>query len=249
MLTGAGSGIGRAALEAFLAAGVRAAVLEQSADKCASLSELGPDVAVVQGDARSLRDTKAAVAAACAIGPVRIAVSFVGIFDHYLPLAEIPEEQFDAAFDEIFAVNVKSALVLARAVTGDLRRSRGTLILTLSSSSFHPGRGGPLYVASKHALRGVVAQLAHELAPEIRVNAVAPGGTVHTDLRGLRSLGQSATRLDDRPGRQEQLEARTPLHIALAASDHAASYLFLASEGACGMTGQILCSDGGLSVR
>ena len=249
MLTGAGSGIGRAALGAFLAAGARAAVLERSPDKCAALRQLGPDVAVVHGDATSLHDTRAAVAAARDLGPVRIAVSFVGVFDYYLPLAEIPEAQFDAAFEEIFAVNVKSALLLARAVTDDLRRSRGTLILTLSSSSFHPGRGGPLYVASKHALRGVVVQLAHELAPEIRVNGVAPGGTVQTDLRGLRSLGQSADRLDDRPGRREQLEARTPLGIALAAADHAASYLFLASEGARGMTGEILCSDGGLGVR
>jgi len=249
VLTGAGSGIGRAVLTAFLDAGVRCAVLESAAAKCAELRELGPDVAVVEGDATLAPDNHRAAEAARQFGGINIAVSFVGIFDLYRPLTEIPDAQFDAAFTEMFTVNVKSALLLARAVVPDLRRSRGTLILTLSSSSFYAGRGGPLYVASKHALRGVVLQLAHELAPDIRVNAVAPGGTLQTDLRGLRSLGQDGVRLDDRPGRQAALEQRTPLSVALSAADHAASYLFLASDGAAGMTGEILRNDGGLLVR
>jgi len=250
VLAGAGSGIGRAVLAAFLAAGARAAVLEVSPAKCAELRELGPEVAVVEGDATSAADNERVVEAGCALGrPVSIAVSFTGLFDHYRALADIPSEAFDAAFDEVFSVNVKSALLLARAALPELRAARGTLILTLSSSSFYPGRGGPLYVASKHALRGVVLQLAHELAPSVRVNAVAPGGTVQTDLRGLRTLGQDSVRLDDRPGRPEQIEARTPLHVALSAADHAACYLFLASAAAAGMTGEILRNDGGLGVR
>ena len=53
----------------------------------------------------------------------------------------------------------------------------------------------------------------------------------------------------DRPGRQAALEQRTPLSVALSAADHAASYLFLASDGAAGMTGEILRNDGGLLVR
>ncbi len=192
-------------------------MLEHSAAKCEELRGLGPDVAVVEGDAAVWADTQNAVAAARAFGRVDIAVSFVGTFDHYRPLTEIPADQFDAAFDEMFTVNVKSALLLARAAVADLRETRGTLILTLSSSSFYAGRGGPLYVASKHALRGAVLQLAREFAPEVRVNGVAPGGTLDTDLRGLTSLGQDALRLDDRAGRKEQLEARTPLSRALSA--------------------------------
>jgi 2,3-dihydroxy-2,3-dihydrophenylpropionate dehydrogenase len=83
----------------------------------------------------------------------------------------------------------------------------------------------------------------------VRVNGVAPGGTVATDLRGPRSLGLDGVRLDDRPGRAEQLEARTPLGVALTASDHAGAYVFLASDAARGMTGEIVRSDGGLGVR
>jgi NAD(P)-dependent dehydrogenase (short-subunit alcohol dehydrogenase family) len=203
VLTGAGSGIGRAVLTAFLDAGVRCAVLESAAAKCAELRELGPDVAVVEGDATLAPDNHRAAEAARQFGGIDIAVSFVGIFDLYRPLTEIPDAQFDAAFTEMFTVNVKSALLLARAVVPDLRRSRGTLILT------------PL----------------------------------QTDLRGLRSLGQDGVRLDDRPGRQAQLEQRTALSVALSAADHAASYLFLASDGATGMTGEILRNDGGLLVR
>ena len=78
-------------------------------------------------------------------------------------------------------------------------------MFTLSSSSFYAGRGGALYVSSKFALRGAVVQLAREVAPDVRVNGVAPGGTVGTDLRGPRSLGLDDHRLDDRPGRAEQL--------------------------------------------
>jgi NAD(P)-dependent dehydrogenase (short-subunit alcohol dehydrogenase family) len=131
----------------------------------------------------------------------------------------------------------------------ELRKTRGSLTLTLSSSSFYPGRGGPLYVASKFALRGLVTALAHEVAPDVRVNGVAPGGTLETDLRGASALGQSEERLDDRPGRREQLEARTPLHIAMTPAHHAGAFVFLASDASAGITGEIIRSDGGLSVR
>ena len=175
--------------------------------------------------------------------------TFVGIFDHYRYLEDIPHSDLPAAFQEIFAANVLSALATAAAVLPELRRTKGSLTLTLSSSSFFPGRGGTLYVASKFALRGVMTSLAHEAAPEVRVNGVAPGGTLGTDLRGADTLGQAEERLDDRPGRREALEARTPLHVALTPADHAGAYVFLASDAAVGITGEIIRSDGGLSVR
>jgi NAD(P)-dependent dehydrogenase (short-subunit alcohol dehydrogenase family) len=136
-----------------------------------------------------------------------------------------------------------------RAALPELRKTRGAIVATLSSSSFYAGRGGPLYVSSKFALHGLVVQLAHELAPEVRVNGVAPGGTVQTDLRGLRSLGQSETVLDARPGRPEQLRARTPLQVALEPADHAGAYVFLASDRCRGITGEVVRSDGGIGVR
>jgi NAD(P)-dependent dehydrogenase (short-subunit alcohol dehydrogenase family) len=248
--TGGGSGIGRAAVEAFVEHGASVGVLELDAAKCEALADLGTAVFALEGDATSPDSNAALVAEAIGRwGRIDVAATFVGIFDLYLPLVDIPADRFDAAFDEIFDVNVRSALITARAVMPALRESTGTLILTLSSSSFYPGRGGTLYVASKFALRGVVAQLAHEAAPEVRVNGVAPGGTVQTDLRGLRSLGLFDQRLDDRPGRRQRLEERTPLHVALTAADHAGAYVYLASDRALGVTGEIIRSDGGLGVR
>lgn len=248
--TGGGSGIGRAAVEAFLAAGAAVAVLELDPAKVEDLRGLGDRVLALRGDATSAASTEALVEAAVdRWGRLDVVATFAGIFDHYRRLEDIPREAIGPAFDEIFAVNVRSVLLVVQAALPALRAARGCVVLTLSTSSFYAGRGGPLYVASKFAARGLVMQLAHELAPEIRVNGVAPGGTLDTDLRGARSLGAAGERLGDRPGRREELEARTPLHVALTPAHHAGAYVFLASDASSGITGEVVRSDGGIGVR
>jgi NAD(P)-dependent dehydrogenase (short-subunit alcohol dehydrogenase family) len=250
LLSGGGSGIGRAALDAFLQEGALVCVLERDEEKCEVLAQLGSRVHVVLGDATSAADNARAVAEALErFERLDTVATFVGVFDNYTPLAEIPPEQFDAAFSEAFTVNVASVLHAARAAGPQLLSSRGSLIVTCSSSSYYAGRGGTLYVATKHALRGVVAQLAHEMAPHVRVNGVAPGGTLETDLRGMAGLGQSEERLDDRPDREAALRARTPLQVALRSGDHAGAYVYLASDRARGLSGEIVRSDGGLAAR
>jgi NAD(P)-dependent dehydrogenase (short-subunit alcohol dehydrogenase family) len=250
LVTGGGSGIGRAVVDAYLEQGASICVIEHDAGKCAELGRLGERVAVVAGDATTPETNERGVADAVdRFGRLDVLATFVGIFDNYTHLTAIPAERLEAAFDEMFSVNVASVLHAVRAAAPSLREARGSIVVTCSSSSFYPGRGGTLYVASKFALRGVVVQLAHELAPEVRVNGVAPGGTVQTDLRGLRSLGQFDERLDDRPGRAKGLMARTPLAVALAPADHAAAYVYLASARAAGLTGEVIRSDGGLGVR
>jgi NAD(P)-dependent dehydrogenase (short-subunit alcohol dehydrogenase family) len=250
LVTGGGSGIGRAVVDAFLAEGARLGVLELGAEKCEELRALGGEVVVVQGDATDPAVNARAVAETVGrFGQLDVLSTFVGIFDLYTPLAEIPEERFAAAFEETFQVNVASVMHAVRAALPELRKTRGNVVATLSSSSFYAGRGGPLYVSSKFALHGLVVQLAHELAPDVRVNGVAPGGTVQTDLRGLRSLDQSETVLDARPGRPEQLRARTPLQVALEPADHAGAYVLLASDRSRGITGEVVRSDGGIGVR
>src|SRR5262245_59468993 len=112
-----------------------------------------------------------------------------------------------------------------------------------------PGRGGVLYVATKFAVRGLVTAMAHELAPDVRVNGVAPGGTLSTDLCGLDSLGLQSRRLDDTPGREAELAERVPLKVALSGEDHAFSYVFLASSRARGITADVIHPDGGIAVK
>lgn len=255
LVVGAGSGIGRAVVDAFLQEGARVAVLERDPDKCAALREALPEMPVTEGDATTRAANDDAVAAAvAALGGLDVLVNCVGIFDFYCGVSELDAELIDEAFDEIFRTNVKSHLHSVRAALPALRESAGrgstsVVLLTESTSGYYPGRGGVLYVSSKFAVRGMVTALAHELAPDIRVNGVAPGGTLNTDLRGLASLDLDGKRLDDTPGRAADLAGRVPLQVALSGPDHAWSYVFLASDRARGITGDVLHPDGGMGVK
>ncbi|MEU5398078.1 3-(cis-5,6-dihydroxycyclohexa-1,3-dien-1-yl)propanoate dehydrogenase [Streptomyces sp. NPDC005963] len=250
LVVGAGSGIGRAVVDAFRAEGARVAVLELDAAKCRAIRETAPDVPVTTGDATTRSANEQAVAnAVAAFGGLDLLVNCVGVFDYYKGLAELDADVIDTAFHEMFSSNVKSHLHSVKAALPALRASRGSVILTESTSGYFPGRGGVLYVSSKFAVRGLVTALAHELAPDIRVNGVAPGGTLGTDLRGLDSLGLGTRSLGNAPGRAEELADRVPLKVALSAIDHAWSYVFLASDRARGITGAAIHPDGGIGVK
>lgn len=249
LVVGAGSGIGRGVVDAFLEEGAQVAALELDPAKCAALAAERGEVVVVAGDATTRDANDRAVAATVeAYGGLDVLVGCVGIFDFYRPLDDIGADDLDAAFDEMFAANVKSHLHAVKAATPALRAARGNVVLTESTSAYYPGRGGPLYVASKFAVRGLVTALGHELAPDVRVNGVAPGGTLGTDLRGLSALGLDGQRLDG-PDRAAELAARNPLGVALSGADHAWSYVFLASDRARGISGRTVHSDGGMGIK
>lgn len=251
LVVGAGSGIGRAVASAYIEEGAKVAVLDHDADKCAALREvLPPESPVTEGDATQRESNETAVAAAVeAFGGLDILVNCVGVFDFYRGVRDLDADQIDESFDELFSVNVKSHIHSVKAALPHLGQSAGSIILTESTSAYRPGRGGVLYVSSKFAVRGLVTAMANELAPGIRVNAVAPGGTLNTDLRGAGSLGLKDRRLDDSPNRPAELAARVPLEVALSGEDHASSFVFLASERARGITGDVLHSDGGTGVK
>lgn len=250
LVVGAGSGIGRAVVNAFRDEGAKVAVLERDSGKCERLRQELPDVPVVDGDAITRDANDRAVAAAVdAFGGLDTLVNCVGIFDFYKGIGDIDADDLDAAFDEMFRTNVLSHLQSVKAALPALEAQAGSsIVLTESTSSYQPGRGGALYVSSKFAVRGLVSALAHELAPGIRVNGVAPGGTLHTDLRGLASLGLNDVRLDDSPDRARDLAVRTPLNVALTGEDHAWSYVFLASDRSRGLTGETVHPDGGFGI-
>jgi phthalate 3,4-cis-dihydrodiol dehydrogenase len=250
LVVGAGSGIGRAVVDVFLCEGAHVAVLERDQRKCAALSAAHPDVPVTLGDATTHKANDHAVAATVeAFGGVDVLINCVGIFDFYRSVEDLDIDILDDAFDEIFRVNVKSHLQSVKAALPALHKSENAVVLlTESTSAYYPGRGGVLYVASKFAVRGLVTALSHDLAPGIRVNGVAPGGTLGTDLRGMATLGTAERSLSDTPERAEELSDRVPLRVALSAEDHAWSYVFLASNRARGITGGVIHPDGGMSV-
>lgn len=245
LVTGGGSGIGRGVVNAYVAEGARVTVLEQSEDHAAKLvSDLGDVVTVVVGDASDARAIVEAVAAAGRDGLHQLTCC-VGVFDYYASLRDLGAAELMQAADEIWRVNVLSALLAADLAYPRLRESRGSITLTLSESAFHPVGGGVLYGSSKWALRGVVAHLSKDLAPEVRVNGVAPGGTAGTKLGGLRSLAQDQT-IDRIPGRDERIRVGNALQVTPRPEDHAAAYLYLADPVAARVvTGVVLTTDGG----
>lgn len=251
LVTGGGKGIGRAVVDRFVAEGARVGVLVRSQHDADTLSAAhGDAVAPVVGDVRSWDDNVRAVETTVArYGKLDTLVPNAGVYDFLTRFEDMSGPEIERQFDELFAVNVKGYLLGARAALAALRASKGSMIFTLSSSSFYTGGGGVLYVSSKHALVGTVRQLAYELAPDIRVNAVAPGGT-RTALSGLDTAGRKDERLYDKPGFEEAIAKRIPLGFVSEPEDHAALYVLLACRQASRfMTATILQCDGGLEVR
>src|SRR6266571_5051545 len=213
-------------------------------------SEFGDAVIGIAGDVARLADNKRAVAETVrAFGRLDIFVGNAGVFDTYVKLAEFDEEKLGQAYDELFAVNVKGVIFGAKAALPELKKTTGCMVFTASVAGVNSGGGGALYTASKHAVVGLIRQLAVELGPQIRVNGVAPGGT-STDLRGLMALGQDEQSHFAAPHTGERLRLGNPLQLALQPSDLAGAYVLLASKvNARGITGTILTVDAGATLR
>jgi cis-3,4-dihydrophenanthrene-3,4-diol dehydrogenase len=251
LITGGGSGIGRAVATRFLREGATVVVLDRDEERLASLEEeLGSGCATITGDAANPDVVARAVGLAMErFGRIDAAIGNVGVFDWHKRLDRMTAAELEKGANEIVAINLKSHLFLAREAYGPLKASGGSLIITCSTASFRGGGGGALYTATKFALRGLVYQLAHEWAPEVRVNGVAPGGTV-TSLSGLDALGSADRRVNGDERIISAIGSATPLGFAAAPEDHAGLYVLLASrENSRGMTGSIIVSDGGLLAR
>ncbi|MFC5994348.1 3-(cis-5,6-dihydroxycyclohexa-1,3-dien-1-yl)propanoate dehydrogenase [Pseudonocardia hispaniensis] len=249
LLTGGGSGLGRCIVDRFLAEGARVAVLEIDPAKATALAaHVDERVVVIEGDATSLADNERAVAATLAeFGRLDTFIGNAGLWDFNTPLEALPGETLPAAFDQIFGLNVKGYLLGARAALPALRESKGSMIFTVSNAGFWPGGGGPLYTASKHAVVGLIKQLAYELCPDVRVNGVAPGA-MPTDLRGPRALGLQDTSFGAMPV-EEMTERFSPLEIRIMPSDYTGHYVLLASRSnARTATGSVHNCDGGVGV-
>lgn len=254
LVTGGGSGIGRSLVESFVAEGARVCAVDLSSDRLAALaSDLGEDVATVVGDVRDPEThDQAAEAVRRELGGLDILVGNAGIFDGYARLSDVDGKSLSDAFDEIFEVNVKGYFLAARACADMLVASRGSMVFTVSSSAFHSETGGSLYASSKAAVVGLIRQLAFELAPDVRVNGVSPGGT-QTQLQiapTLRDLPTAARKSAGSPEeRAERAKRRSPLGRPAVPEDLVPAYLFLASDEARLMTGAVVQCDGGLAAR
>ena len=250
LISGGASGLGRAIVARFLEEGARLAVFDRSAERLEELVAGDADrIEAVVGDVRSIADNQRAVDACVArFGKLDCAIGNAGIWDYSVSLDDLPADRIDDAFDELFQVNVKGYLNLAKAALPALVRSSGTMIFTVSNAGFDPGGGGPLYTASKHAVVGLIRQLAYEFAPAVRVNGVAPG-PIDTDLRGPEALGlaDKSIAIMDLPGTAGRA---MPIGFVPATADYAGGYVFLASRrDSRPATGGVVKLDAGIAVR
>ena len=249
LITGAGSGIGRAITQRFLEEGASVVAFDISEERLASLQQdFGGRVAPFRGDVRRLDDNREAVELAVStFGALDILVGNAGVSDGGLRLDDLTDEEVDQGMDEVFGINVKGYLLGAKAAIPALARSKGCMIFTLSTSSYYIGGGGPIYMASKHATLGIVRSLANELAPAIRVNGVAPSGT-QTAITAAASLKRATSPDTGNEGLSIGNRGRNLLDLTIQPEDHAGAYLFLASKESRTMTGAVINSDAGRGV-
>lgn len=251
LVTGGAAGLGRAIVDRFVSEGASVAVLDRSPAGLAELQEAhGDAVAVVEGDVRFLDSHREAVAKCVEnFGKLDTLIGNAGVWDYSTALVDIPDDTLSEAFDEMFSVNVKGYLLGAKACLPALYASKGSMTFTISNAGFYTSGGGALYTGSKHAVVGIVKQLAYELGPHIRVNGIAPGGLGGSDLRGLKALNLQDTSISSIPLADMLSQVLPTGQMATATESTGAYVLFATRAETVPLTGSILNYDGGLGVR
>lgn len=256
LVTGGGSGIGRAVVDRYIEEGARVGVIDVSKDRLSELTAAYKErVTCIQGDVTELEPNRRAVEQTVkAFGKLDVFVANAGLGDAFRELMDIPEDNVATVYKEIFDLNVKAVILGARVAARELLKTDGSIVVTLSNSSFYPDGGGVMYIASKHAALGIVRQLAHEFAPYIRVNGVSPGAT-KTDIRmpasfGLDEKGERIRTHTHPSNNDSEVERTNPLRLHALPADHAGAYVLLASRrDSHAMTGGVIKSEAGLGVR
>ncbi|MBB4737385.1 NAD(P)-dependent dehydrogenase (short-subunit alcohol dehydrogenase family) [Actinoplanes octamycinicus] len=236
-MTGASRGIGFAIAQRFVAQGAKVAITGRDADALeAAVKELGgPEVAIGVAGKGDDADHRAVVvdAVTAKFGPVTTLINNIGINPAYGPLAQL---DLNAA-RKMAEVNLIGTLGwVQEALRGGLAETGGSIVNISSVSGVRPAPGIAFYGTTKAALIHLTEELAVELAPKIRVNAVAPA-VVKT--RFAAALFE---------GREEQVTATYPLKRLGAPEDVAGTVAFLCSPDASWITGQTIVLDGGVTL-
>lgn len=238
-ITGAGAGIGRASALAFASEGASIVGYDISATACEETAEqvraAGAEALAVSGDVADTENVQRAVGEAVErFGTLDVLFNNAGI-----AVRNRVTEQEEADWDEIMRINLRGVYVCSKYVIPHLRRPGGSIVNTSSVAGLVGMRNRSAYGTSKGAIITLGRNMALDYAGEgIRVNTVCPG-FVRTGLtEGL--LGDAE--------RAAAITAMHPLGRLADAEDIARAVVFLASDDARMITGQVLAVDGGLAV-
>lgn len=237
IVTGAGSGIGRATAVRLAAEGARLVVTDVSAQRLDDLRTeiVGAIVASIVGDI-SEQSTVDACVAACN-GSVHLLANVAGIMDAFLPVAEVD----DATWDTVIAVNLTAVMRMCRAVVPVMIAGGGGSIVNVSSGAGLRGSAsGVAYASSKHAVHGLTRNMSVMYSGnKIRTNAVAPGGVATNIEAPFRSA------------HAREVVGGIMKHVVpgwATAEEVAAMICWVLSDEASNVNGAILSCDGGWSA-
>lgn len=236
IVTGAGSGIGRATASRIAREGGTVVAVDIAEERLDALkSEVGDAIIAVGADITSTEGVERIVAAAN--GRIDGLANVAGIMDDMTPLHEVS----DAVWERVFAVNVDGMFWLSRAVIPTmLAAGRGSIVNVASEAALRGSAAGLAYTASKHAVVGITKSSAFMYTQKgIRVNAVAPG-PVATNIQATFASELGQQRIGD---------LLTVIPPVAESVQLAASITFLLSDDGTNVSGAILPSDGGWSAQ
>jgi NAD(P)-dependent dehydrogenase (short-subunit alcohol dehydrogenase family) len=242
LVTGAGSGIGRATAQLFAAEGARVVAVDQNeadAEKTVALiKEAGGDALAVAADVSSEADCRGMVErAVAAYGKLNIAFNNAGVGASGFAVAD--EEEI--AFSRVIDVNLKGVfLSMKYEIPAMLAAGGGAIVNTASVAGLVGERGIGAYAASKHGVVGITRTAALDyIGRGIRINAVCPGAT---RTRILADWFQD-------PKVEQFILSRHPIGRIAEPEEIGRAVLFLASDDASFVVGQALAVDGGLTAQ
>jgi len=236
IVTGAGSGIGRATASRVAREGGRVIAVDISQERLDELAAEFADADIVAVRADITDDAAVASIVAAAGDRIDGLANIAGIMDDMTPVGEVT----DAVWKRVFSINVDGTMKLMRAVIpAMLAQGGGSIVNTASEAALRGSAAGVAYTASKHAVAGLTKSTAYMYGPSgIRVNAVAPGPTItNIEATFASTLGAERVR-----------SGMAVMPDAVESDALAASITFLLSDDGVNVNGVVLPSDGGWSA-